>query len=264
LDESDFVAEGSHNPTSPLDYGIPVSPAASAQAAEEEVSIPSSAPASSTTTPGQTEEDEAQMLEYVNRVRMQDHWRSGQVLWIRTHQHAGYVFNYGFDPTRVSEWIGHGDHLNVTPLPANMRVLYRHVPTDEDAEYFKAFTVEQVNGMDMEALGIYFAADWFGDILENIAGDTPDHRYQSNRRRRRRRSVPRQIHGNVAKQKQQILLLLHLTNMATCCHMPTRDETGRSDVGIVGMWIRRLYPSLRSDALVIFAPTAKQNSRGGK
>ena len=114
------------------------------------------------------------MLEYDNWVRMQDHWRSGQVLWIRTHQHAGYVFNYGFDPTRVSEWIGHGDHLNVTPLPANMRVLYKHVPTADDAEYLKAYTVEQVERIDMDARGIYFAAEWFGDYLENIAGDTPE------------------------------------------------------------------------------------------
>jgi hypothetical protein len=43
-----------------LDYGILVSPVPSAQAIEEEVSIPSSAPASSTTTPDQTEEEEEQ------------------------------------------------------------------------------------------------------------------------------------------------------------------------------------------------------------
>jgi hypothetical protein len=83
------------------------------------------------------------------------------VLWIRTHQHAGDTFNYSLHPARVSEWTGYGDQLNVTPLPANMRVLYRHVPTDDDAEYFKAFTVEEVNGMDMLADDIEYAEDWF-------------------------------------------------------------------------------------------------------
>ena len=203
------------------------------------------------------------MLEYDNWVRMQDHWRSGQVLWIRTFQHAGYVFNYGFDPTRVSEWIGYGDNLTVTPLPANMRVLYRHILGYEDAEYFKAYTLEQIERIDMNANGIYFCRIM---VLRTIWRTSREihqsHKpHQSHRsRRRRRRSVPRQIHGNVANQ-HQILLLLHLTKMAICCPMSIRDETGRSDVG---MGIRRLYPSLRSDASVQFAPTVKQNSREGK
>ena len=63
--------------------------------------------------------------------------------------------------------------MTITPLPAWICLLYRNIPNYTNAEYFNEFTVEEVGNMDMEALDYFFAAEWYQDISENVAGNPP-------------------------------------------------------------------------------------------
>ena len=107
---------------------------------EEEASVSASAPASSTTTPDATEdspeapEDSPEASEEApppasqdgwQRMRILRPWRQGQQLFLMTARNGGYIINYSFVPARVSKWLNYGAPQNITPLPSNVRLLYK-------------------------------------------------------------------------------------------------------------------------------------------
>ena len=96
-------------------------------------------------------------------------WRNGQQFFLPIVPEGGYIINYSFEPARVSKWFLWEPNNNITPLPSNVRLLYKRDPNYEHKGSVKEFTDEEVGNMDMETLGYAFVDKWFSDKWETIS-----------------------------------------------------------------------------------------------
>ncbi|MFM7987055.1 MAG: hypothetical protein ACKPKO_47865, partial [Candidatus Fonsibacter sp.] len=58
-------------------------------------------------------------------------------------KNSGYVINYSFTPGRVSR-LCYGDPMTITPLPANIRLIYKIIARYTNTSYFRECTYEEV------------------------------------------------------------------------------------------------------------------------
>ncbi|MFM7983572.1 MAG: hypothetical protein ACKPKO_30025, partial [Candidatus Fonsibacter sp.] len=120
------------------------------------------------------EDQELVQEEYHNGwQRMQNAWRTGQQLWIRTTDNSGYIINYSFDPGRVSRYVYGDPTTTITPLPRNIRLIYKRILRYTNTSYFKEFTLEEVRNMNLDELDYTYAVYEFKNRWLDFEEDSP-------------------------------------------------------------------------------------------
>ena len=124
--------------------------------------------------PELSEDQELVPEEYHNGwQRMQNAWRTGQQLWVRTTDNSGYIINYSFDPGRVSRFVYGDPTTTITPLPRNIRLIYKRILRYTNTSYFKEFTYEEVRNMNLDELDYSHVVDSFAVQVTSFSTDSP-------------------------------------------------------------------------------------------
>ncbi|MFM7989670.1 MAG: hypothetical protein ACKPKO_61195, partial [Candidatus Fonsibacter sp.] len=63
--------------------------------------------------------------------------------------------------------------MTITPLPQNIRLLYKRIPRYTNTSYFREFTYEEVRNMNLDELDYSYAVDEFAHRLMDFEEDSP-------------------------------------------------------------------------------------------
>ena len=105
-------------------------------------------------------------------------WRRGTQLWLMTYgggPSGGYIIVYESRPYAVYRWrrTSAGQDPVVTPLPDDVRLLYTDFPLYMPVAHVREYFVVDVESMDMEALDVMYAAEFYDNIWEDAPWESP-------------------------------------------------------------------------------------------